>query len=100
MKKDDSFPGKDELKRRFKKDIEPLMYPTKEKINQVYKCPVPKPDQLNLIKPISTNVTPIEPKNIRVPPPDAPYFAGFFSEKVEGLRSSISLFISNKKQHL
>jgi hypothetical protein len=100
MKKDDKFPGKDDLYRRWKKDVEPLMYPTKEKIRQVYKCPIPKPDQLDLIKPISTKVTPIEPKNIRVPPPDAPYFTGFFSEKVESLRSSIQLFISNKKQHI
>lgn len=100
MKRDDKFPGKDALYKRFKKDVEPLMYPTKEKINQVYKCPIPKPENLDLIKPISTKVTPIEPKNIRVPPPDAPYFTGFFSEKVENLRTSIQLFISNKKQHI
>jgi hypothetical protein len=34
-----------------------------------------------------------------MPPPDAPYFSVFLSEKIEGVRSSIQLFVSNKKQH-
>ena len=76
------------------------MYAVKQKIDQVYKCPIPKSKDLDFIKPLGTKVTAIEPKNIRVPPPDAPYFTGFFSEKVENLRSSIQLFISNKKQHV
>lgn len=100
MKNDDKFPDKDAIKARFSKEIEPLMFPTQEKINQVYKCPIPKGDQLDHIKPIATKVTAIEPKNIRIPPPDAPYFTGFFSEKIESVRSSIVLFISNKKQHI
>jgi hypothetical protein len=44
MKDDDKFPDKDSLKARFAREIEPLMFPTSEKINQVYKCPIPKGD--------------------------------------------------------
>jgi hypothetical protein len=63
----------------------------------VYKCPVPKEEELNHVPPLKTPITPIEPKNIRMPPPDAPYFSVFLSEKIEGVRSSINLFVSNKK---
>lgn len=100
MKNDDKFPGKDDIKRRYEKEINPLQSAVYEKIKQVYKCPIPKPQELDFIKPIQTKVTEIEPKNIRIPPPDAPYFSAFYSEKLEGLRSSIQLFISNKKQHI
>lgn len=100
MKKDDKFPGKNNIKTRYEKEVKPYQHAVNEKIRQVYKCPVPAPNQLNFIKPIQTKVSGIEPKNIRIPPPDAPYFSGFYSEKLEGLRSSIQLFISNKKQHI
>lgn len=99
MGKDEKFPAKAGLEARYKKDMPALMTATKTKIDQVYKCAIPKADDLNHIPPLKTPITPIEPKNIRMPPPDAPYFAVFLSEKIEGVRSSIQLFISNKKQH-
>ena len=66
----------------------------------MFKCPIPGPDELKEIKPIDTKVTPLEPKNIRVPPQEAPNFQPFLSEKVEGLKSSLHLFINNKKDHV
>lgn len=99
LENDDKYPGKKALLDRYKKDIIPLMTATKLKIDQVYKCPIPKPEDLNSIPDLKTPISPIEPKNIRVPPPDAPYFAVFLSDKIEGVRGSIQLFISNKKQH-
>lgn len=100
MKNDDKFPAKSSIKTRYEKEVKPMADPIYQKITQVYKCPVPKASQLDFIKPIQTKVTAIEPKNIRIPPPDAPYFSAFYSEKLEGLRSSIQLFVSNKKQHI
>lgn len=100
MKKDDKFPGRDEISKRYEKEMVKYAEEVKAKIDQVYKCKIPKPEELNYIEPIQTKITPIEPKNIRVPPPEAPYFANFRSEKIEGLRSSISLFVSNKKSHV
>lgn len=100
MKHDDKFPQRDSLQQRFKKELEPYSEEILQKIQQVYKCKIPKPDELDYIKPIQTKITPIEPKNIRIPPPEAPYFANFHSEKIEGVRSSISLFVSNKKSHV
>jgi hypothetical protein len=100
MKNDDKFPDRDALKKRYERELKKLASDTKMKIDQVYKCPIPRGEQLNWIKPIQTKITAIEPKNIRIPPPDAPYFSSFFSEKVEGVRSSINLFVSNKKQHI
>lgn len=99
MKREDKFPGKKDLENRYKKDIPKLMESTKAKIDQVYKCAIPKEEDLHHIPPLKTKITPIEPKNIRMPPPDAPHFTAFRSEKIEGLRSSIALFISNKRQH-
>ena len=100
MKREDKFPSRNALLARFQKDVKPMMNPTEQKIKQVFKCPVPHAKDLRYIKRITTKVTPIEPKNVRIPPPEAPYFSSFFSEKLEGVRSSINLFISNKKQHI
>jgi hypothetical protein len=99
MKRDEKFPLKKTLESRYKKDIPSLMEATKAKIDQVYKCAIPKETELNHIPPLKTKITAIEPKNIRMPPPDAPHFSVYHSEKIDGLRSSIQLFISNKKQH-
>ena len=100
MKRDDRFPGKDDIYNRYKHELVKYTEDVKTKIDQVYRCKIPKGEELKFIKPIQTKITPIEPKNIRVPPPDAPYFKDFLSEKVEGVRSSINLFLSNKKQHV
>lgn len=96
---DEKYPGKKNLQDRYKKEMVPYMVETKAKIDQVYRCAIPSPEDLNSIPDLKTPIAPIEPKNIRVPPGDAPYFAVFISDKIEGLRSSIQLFISNKKQH-
>lgn len=100
MEKDDKFPEKADLSARFKTDIVPLKTEVLEMNNQVFKAPVPNPEELDFIKPIETKVTPLEPKNIRVPPNEAPNFTPFHSEKVEGLRSNLQLFVSNKKEHV
>lgn len=100
MKRDDKFPGRDDLKKRYENEMVSYSEQVLMKIQQVYKCKIPKSDQLDYIKPIATKITPIEPKNVRVPPPEAPYFSNFRSEKIEGVRSSLSLFISNKKSHV
>jgi len=99
-KRDDKFEDQKALKKRYEAELVKYTADTLEKIKQVYKCKIPKGDELNFIKPIQTKINGIEPKNIRIPPPDAPYFQNFRSEKIEGLRSSIQLFISNKKQHV
>jgi hypothetical protein len=100
MKRDDKFPDQKALKKRYENELVKYTSDTLAKIQQVYKCKIPKGEELNFIKPIQTKITAIEPKNIRIPPPDAPYFQNFRSEKIEGLRSSIQLFVSNKKQHV
>lgn len=100
MKRDDKFPDKNELLNRFKQTILPLKSDLEDLNNQVFKARVPSSEELDFIKPIETKVTPIEPKNIRVPPAEAQAFAPFYSEKVEALRSSLQLFVSNKREHI
>lgn len=68
--------------------------------DQVYKAPIPSRDQLNDIKPIEMKVRPLEPKNIRVPPPETDLFVNFASEEMDNIKSSLTLFVSNKKQHI
>lgn len=68
--------------------------------NEVFKAQVPPREQLTHIKPLEHKVRPIEPKNIRIPPKDAEYFESFRSEEMETVRSSLTLFVSNKKEHV
>ena len=100
MEKDDKFPDKADISARFKTEMVPLKKEVLEMNNQVFQAPVPNPDELDFIKPIETKVTPLEPKNVRVPPAEAANFTPFHSEKVEGLRSNLQLFVSNKKEHV
>lgn len=89
-------------KKNIKAKFEPLKKRLDELIvmnNEVYKAKIPSRDQLTHIKPIETKVRPLEPKNIRIPPKDAEYFSAFASPEMENVKSSLSLFISNKKQH-
>lgn len=95
----ESFADKKALKAKY----EPLKKKVDELVmmnNEVYKAKIPGRDQLTHIKPIDTKVRPLEPKNIRVPPKDAEYFNAFSSPEMEDVKSSLSLFISNKKQHV
>ena len=100
MKSDDDFPMKKNLRSQFKDEIEPELKDVDQKVREVYKCSVPEPEELNYIKPIETKITGLEPKNIRLPPKDAQYFSPFYSEQLEGVKSALSLFISNKKSHI
>jgi hypothetical protein len=95
----ESFADKKMLKAKY----EPLRKRVDDLIlmnNEVYKAKIPSRDQLTDIKPIETKVRPLEPKNIRIPPKDAEYFSAFSSPEMENVKSSLSLFISNKKQHV
>jgi hypothetical protein len=95
----ETFTDKKMLKAKF----EPLKKKLDDAVlmnNEVYKAKIPGRDQLTHIKPIETKVRPLEPKNIRVPPQDAEYFNAFSSPEMENVKSSLSLFISNKKQHI
>ena len=67
-------------------------------INEVYQCPIPGRDSLNYVKQIEQKVRPIEPKNIRIPPQEANFFANFRSEEMETVGTNLSLFVNNKKQ--
>lgn len=68
--------------------------------NEVFKAAIPPRDQLTHIKPIEQKVRPIEPKNVRIPPKDIEYFKNFKSEEMETVRTSLQLFISNKREHV
>lgn len=95
----ESFAAKKTLQKKF----EPLKKKLDELIlmnNEVFKAKVPPRSELNDIKPIETKVRPLEPKNIRVPPADAQYFSSFSCPEMENVKSSLNLFISNKKQHV
>lgn len=95
----ESFADKKNLQKRF----EPLKKQyddTKLMNDQVFKAPIPAREKLTDIKPIEQKVRPLEPKNIRVPPQEAAYFSSFLSEEMESVRSSLKLFVSNKKQHI
>ena len=94
----DSFNDKKTLQKKFE-GLKKKSEEVKTMIDQVYQCPIPGRDQLKDIKPIEQKVRPMEPKNIRIPPKDAQYFAGFVSEEMETTRSSLGLFLTNKKQH-
>jgi hypothetical protein len=99
LDKEDSFPDKKALLKTY----EPLkqQYEDVKAMNdQVYKAPIPPRDQLNDIKPIEMKVRPLEPKNIRVPPQETEFFNNFASEEMDNVKSSLALFVSNKKQHL
>ncbi len=100
MDKDDKFADKKSIKDRFQNEMLPLKTELFELNKQVFKAVVPNPEELDEIKPIQTKVTPLEPKNIRIPPTEANYFAPFLSDKVEGLRGSLVLFMNNKKDHI
>lgn len=100
MGKDDDFPAKSYINKLYKKEIKSKLAEVEEKIQKVYKCQVPKSQDLNYIQPVETKITPIEPKNIRVPPKDANAFGPFLSEQLEGVKSAVQLFISNKKSHV
>lgn len=94
----ESFAEKKNLQKKF----EPLKKKLEEAIlmnNEVFKAKIPPRTELNDIKPIETKVRPLEPKNIRVPPQDAVYFNAFSCPEMENVKSSLSLFITNKKQH-
>lgn len=95
----ESFNDKKALKAKF----DPIKKRLDEAIlmnDQVFKAKIPQRSELTHIKPIETKVRPLEPKNIRVPPQDAEYFNNFASPEMEGVKSSLSLFITNKKQHV
>ena len=68
--------------------------------NEVFKANIPPRDQLNHIKALEQKVRPIEPKNIRIPPKDVEYFRNFKSEEMETMRTSLNLFVSNKREHV
>lgn len=90
-------------KKALQKKYEPLKKKLEDAIlmnNEVFKAKIPPRSELNDIKPIETKVRPLEPKNIRVPPPDAEYFANFTCPEMENVKSSLNLFITNKKQHV
>ena len=69
-------------------------------INEVFQCSIPARESLNYIKQIEQKVRPIEPKNIRIPPQEANFFANFRSEEMETVGTSLNLFVNNKKQHI
>lgn len=95
----ESFADKKALAKRFeplKKQLEEVMLMN----DQVYKSIIPKRDELNDIKELQIKVRPLEPKNIRVSPPESSAFASFPSEEMENIKTSLKLFISNKKQHI
>lgn len=95
----ESFAEKKNLQKRF----EPLKKKLEESIlmnNEVFKAKIPQRSELNDIKPIETKVRPLEPKNIRIAPTDATYFSSFSCPEMENVKSSLNLFISNKKQHV
>lgn len=99
MDKGDNFPEKKNLLKKF----EPLKKKHDDAVlmnNQVYNAKIPQRTELTHINPISEKIRPLEPKNIRVLPEEAPLFGAFKSEEMEGVRSSLLLFISNKKQHV
>lgn len=90
-------------KKNLQKKYEPLKKKVDELIlmnNEVFKAKIPPRTELNDIKPIETKVRPLEPKNIRVPPQDAAYFNAFTCPEMEDVKSSLSLFMTNKKQHV
>lgn len=90
-------------KKVLKSKYEPLKKRVDDLIlmnNEVYKAKIPSRDQLTHIKPIETKVRPLEPKNIRIPAKDSEYFNAFTSPEMENVKSSLGLFISNKKQHV
>ena len=95
----ESFKDKKDLQKKFQPIIKKAEE-TKILIDQVFQCKIPKREELNDIKPIEQRVRPLEPKNIRIPPKDAEFFAGFVSEEMEATRSSLTLFITNKRQHV
>lgn len=68
--------------------------------DQVYQAQIPPRDKLPQVKAIETKIRPLEPKNIRIPPVEAPNFAPFKSEEMETIKQSLDLFIANKKQHV
>lgn len=68
--------------------------------NEVFQAQIPPRDKLTHVKAIEQKVRPIEPKNIRVPPKDIEYFKNFRSEEMETVRTSLNLFISNKREHV
>lgn len=95
----ESFNDKKALKAKF----EPIKKRLDDAVlmnNQVFQAHIPPRAELTHIKPIETKVRPLEPKNIRVPPQDSDNFCNFSSPEMEGVKSSLSLFISNKKQHV
>lgn len=94
----ESFTTKKAIYKKFE-PIKKRLEETQVMNNEVFKAPLPKREELNHIKPIETKVRPLEPKNIRVPPPEAAGFNNFHSEEMENVKSSLNLFISNKRQH-
>lgn len=95
----DSFADKKNLIKTYE-PIKKQYEDVKTMNDQVYKAIVPPRDQLNDIKPIEMKVRALEPKNIRVPPAETEFFNKFESEEMDNLKSSLTLFISNKKQHI
>ncbi len=95
----ESFADKKNLQKKFE-PLKKQFDEVKLMNDQVYKAPIPDRSKLTDIKPIEQKVRPLEPKNIRVPPQDAVYFANFLSEEMESVRNSLKLFVSNKKQHI
>jgi hypothetical protein len=95
----DSFPDKKALMKKYE-GLNKRIDEAKLMNDQVYNAPILPRDQLNHIKPIEQKVRPIEPKNIRIPPKDAQFFSNFRSEEMDTVRSSLGLFITNKKQHI
>ena len=66
--------GKNMLKEAWK-SAEPLANEVEQKIREIYKCEVPQGEQLTFIEEWQSKIPDMEPKNIRVPPEDAQYFA-------------------------
>jgi hypothetical protein len=95
----DSFADKKELMKKYE-PIKKQYEDVKAMNDQVYKAPVPTRDQLNDIKPIEMKVRALEPKNIRVPPAETEFFNSFTCEEFDNAKSSLTLFVSNKKQHI
>ena len=90
-------------KKNLLKKFEPLKKRLDELIlmnNEVFKANIPPRTELNDIKPLDTKVRPLEPKNIRVAPQDAEYFQAFTCPEMENVKSSLTLFMTNKKQHV
>lgn len=95
----ENFADKKAVQKKFE-GLNKRFEDTKLMNDEVYKAPIPPRDQLTHIKPIEQKVRPIEPKNIRIPPKDAQAFSGFRSEEMDTVRSSLALFVTNKKQHV